>query len=82
MLQMPIPLDLKDQNVCILGLGYAGLTLAVAMADAGFRVHGAERRDHVIESLLRGEPHFWEPNSRIKCTGSLARKSSHLLQDA
>jgi len=63
---MAIPLNLKDQNICILGLGYAGLTLAVAMADAGFRVHGAERRNDVIESLTRGEPHFWEPRLRDK----------------
>ena len=50
-----------DQNVCILGLGYVGLTLAVAMADAGFRVHGIERRQEVIDLLATGKAHFWEP---------------------
>jgi UDP-N-acetyl-D-mannosaminuronic acid dehydrogenase len=50
-----------DQNVCILGLGYVGLTLAVAMADAGFRVHGIERRQEVVDLLAGGKAHFWEP---------------------
>lgn len=51
-----------DRTVCVLGLGYVGLTLAVAMADVGLRVVGVEIRDEVVESLRRGVPHFHEPN--------------------
>jgi UDP-N-acetyl-D-mannosaminuronic acid dehydrogenase len=58
---MPLPSRIMDQNVCILGLGYVGLTLAVAMADAGFRVHGIERRQDVVDLLAGGKAHFWEP---------------------
>ncbi len=53
--------EFHDRSVCVVGLGYVGLTLAVAMADAGFRVTGAEIRDPVLEMLARGEPHFHEP---------------------
>jgi nucleotide sugar dehydrogenase len=53
--------QLKDHAVCVLGLGYVGLTLAVAMADVGFRVVGVEIRDSVLDLLRRGEPHFHEP---------------------
>jgi UDP-N-acetyl-D-mannosaminuronic acid dehydrogenase len=56
-----VPTSFKDQQICVLGLGYVGLTLAVAMAEAGFRVHGIEIRDQVIERLDNLEPHFWEP---------------------
>ncbi|MEJ0059387.1 MAG: nucleotide sugar dehydrogenase [Terricaulis sp.] len=52
---------IRDRVICIVGLGYVGLTLAVAMADCGFRVHGLEVRDDVLASLSKGEPHFWEP---------------------
>jgi UDP-N-acetyl-D-mannosaminuronic acid dehydrogenase len=52
---------IQDQKICILGLGYVGLTLAVAMADAGFRVHGIERRQEVVDLLNEGRAHFWEP---------------------
>jgi len=36
--------NFPDRCVCILGLGYVGLTLAVTMADIGFRVLGVEIR--------------------------------------
>ena len=38
-----LPSSFNDSNVCIIGLGYVGLTLAVAMADVGIKVHGVER---------------------------------------
>lgn len=56
-----IPESFRDRSVCILGLGYVGLTLAVAMADAGFQVLGVEIRDDAREKLARGKPHFYEP---------------------
>jgi UDP-N-acetyl-D-mannosaminuronic acid dehydrogenase len=57
---MRVPLDSPDRRVCIVGLGYVGLTLAVAMADAGFRVHGVERSTHILDCIHRGEAHFTE----------------------
>src|SRR5947207_1485694 len=53
--------DFKDKYVCVLGLGYVGLTLALVMADAGFKVLGVEIRDDVLASLKKGRPHFFEP---------------------
>ncbi|MFQ5953581.1 MAG: nucleotide sugar dehydrogenase [Kiloniellales bacterium] len=56
-----VPAEFPDRTVCVIGLGYVGLTLAVAMAHAGFEVHGVEIRDDVLERLGRGRPHFHEP---------------------
>lgn len=50
-----------DRNVCILGLGFVGVTLATVMADAGFHVIGVEIRDEIIEQLSSGNPYFFEP---------------------
>ena len=58
---MIIPDGYPDRNVCIIGLGYVGLTLAATMANIGFRVYGIEIRDHVVEQLRAGQPHFHEP---------------------
>lgn len=55
-----LPTNFADSEVCILGLGYVGLTLATVMADVGFRVHGVEINDAVFDKLSRGEPHFYE----------------------
>ncbi|MBI5413747.1 nucleotide sugar dehydrogenase [Candidatus Peregrinibacteria bacterium] len=52
----------RDKSVCIMGLGYVGLTLATVMADVGFDVTGVEIRDDVLEKLNKGEPHFFEPS--------------------
>ena len=43
----------KDGEVCVLGLGYVGLTLAVTMADIGFKIVGVEVSDDVVESLSK-----------------------------
>ncbi|MGQ0510701.1 MAG: nucleotide sugar dehydrogenase [Betaproteobacteria bacterium] len=62
---------LRDHSVCVLGLGYVGLTLAVAMADAGFDVLGIEIRQAVLDQLGRGEPHFHEPGLEERLRRSL-----------
>lgn len=66
-----------DKTVCIIGLGYVGLTLAVTMAECGFRVVGVEKRQDVVENLRKGLPHFYEPNlvqvmSRVKEFGRIS----------
>lgn len=49
-----------DNHICIVGLGYVGLTLAVAMANAGFRVSGVERNAAVAAIIRSGRAHFSE----------------------
>ena len=63
---MSLPSNFPDSRVCIVGLGYVGLTLAVAMADSGFHVHGVEVRADVLAGLAEGKPHFWEPRLKEK----------------
>lgn len=55
-----LPHSLRDSHVCIIGLGYVGLTLAVAMADAGFLVHGVEINPDVLAALGDERAHFSE----------------------
>ena len=47
-------------DVCLVGLGYVGLTLATALADAGFNVLGVEKRQEIVELTNAGKPHFSE----------------------
>jgi UDP-N-acetyl-D-mannosaminuronic acid dehydrogenase len=58
--------DFVDRRVCILGLGYVGLTLAVSMADVGFEVLGVEIRKSVLDLLGSGKAHFHEPGLERK----------------
>ena len=43
----------RDGEVCVLGLGYVGLTLAVTMADIGFKIVGVEVSDDVVENVMQ-----------------------------
>lgn len=53
-------LNVNEYDACIVGLGYVGLTLAVAMCDAGLKVLGVEKNERVVDLLKRGVPHFTE----------------------
>lgn len=48
-------------EVAVVGLGYVGLTIAVALADAGVRVLGFDVNPRLTEHLRRGEFPFYEP---------------------
>jgi len=47
-------------KVAIIGLGYVGLTLGVALARRGVAVYGIEKRAEVVEMTNAGRPHFAE----------------------
>jgi nucleotide sugar dehydrogenase len=49
------------QHVEVHGLGYVGLTLAVALASRGHRVHGIDIDADLVARLKEGRPHFHEP---------------------
>lgn len=67
---MPSP-AFQDQHVCILGLGYVGLTLAVALVNAGFRVSGTERNKAVAAIIRSGRAHFSEEGLDIHLQAAL-----------
>ena len=70
-----LPDDFSDKKVCVLGLGYVALTLAVEMARAGFSVHGLEVQKKVITSLNKGKAHFWEKNLDINLNQAIKNGS-------
>ena len=41
----------KNYNVCIIGLGYVGLTLSNIMANRGFKVWGVEKNYEILKNL-------------------------------
>jgi nucleotide sugar dehydrogenase len=58
---MLVPSGFPDRRVCVVGLGYVGITLAAVLAEIGFDVIGVERRRDVVDQLRRGEAHIHEP---------------------
>ena len=44
-------METKDKQICIVGLGYVGLTLAVSLAYSGLKVFGVEVNEEILESF-------------------------------
>ena len=54
----------REAVVSVVGLGYAGLPLAIAFAEAGFRVVGIDVDKAKVDSVNRGESYFEDVPSR------------------
>lgn len=63
----------NQEQICVLGLGYVGLTLAVSLANAGYKVHGLEVREEVLEKLSRAEPTFFEEGLESEIKSALRK---------
>ena len=48
-------------TIGIIGLGYVGLTLAIAAADCGIKTYGVEISDKIKGCLKENRAHFFEP---------------------
>jgi nucleotide sugar dehydrogenase len=57
-----------NDNICVIGLGYVGLTLSISLAKSGFSVFGVEINNQILDSLKKNKSTFYEPdiNKNIK----------------
>ncbi len=51
----------ESSRVAVLGLGYVGCVTAACLASTGHTVCGADRDEHKVLSVRRGEAPFYEP---------------------
>jgi UDP-N-acetyl-D-mannosaminuronic acid dehydrogenase len=69
----------KDLTICIIGMGYVGLTLAVVMAEKGFQVWGAEITPETLATIQKGMPTFYEKGLEIRLKRVLQKKAIHFV---
>jgi len=48
-------------NICVIGLGFVGLSMAVVFASKGFRVFGVENDKEKASQISQGKIPFFEP---------------------
>ncbi len=65
----------NNKQICVLGLGYVGLTLSATLATSGFKVIGVEIREKILDDLENKKPHFYEPNLKKILTKVIKNKS-------
>jgi UDP-N-acetyl-D-glucosamine dehydrogenase len=51
-------IETKEAKICVVGLGYVGLPLAVAFAKSGYSVYGLDKNTSRIEKLKHGEQYI------------------------
>ena len=56
-------MDIKNKRVCIIGLGYVGLPLAVQVISKGFTVLGIDINVELVSSLKAGKSHIEDVSS-------------------
>jgi UDP-N-acetyl-D-mannosaminuronic acid dehydrogenase len=71
----------RKNEVAIIGLGFVGLTLAIAFAEAGLNVLGVEKSEETLESLLSGKPTFYEPDLEMLLQKNLENGSLQISND-
>lgn len=49
------------KKICVMGLGYVGLPTAALLASRGYRVHGVDVKQEVVDTINSGEIHIVEP---------------------
>jgi len=50
-----------EDKVCVLGMGFIGLTLSATLAEAGFKVLGIDIIPEIISKLKKKQNYFYEP---------------------
>ena len=52
--------NIDKNKICVLGLGYVGLTLSATLAKLGFNVVGVDKDEKIISNLKNHKSHFHE----------------------
>lgn len=65
----------KDNRICIVGMGFVGLTLAVVLAERGFQVLGLESDVQKLGLLNRYRVHFHEEGLAERCRAAVTSGS-------
>lgn len=54
-----------NKKVCVIGLGYIGLPTASLLGTKGFKVHGVDASESVVNTINEGKIHIVEPDLDI-----------------
>ncbi len=61
-------------NICVVGLGFVGLSMATVMASKGFTVHGIEIDQDKYSLIKQGEIPFFEPKIKDLLRSTLGKQ--------
>ena len=68
---------MNQPNICVLGLGYIGLPTASLLATKGFKVHGVDVNERIVDNLNKGCVLIQEPTLDVMVKSAV--QSGHLV---
>lgn len=66
-------------KVCIIGMGYVGLTLAGVCLKSGYNITGVELQDEIKQTINNGKAHFYEPGLNEILKSAVLSKKLHCI---
>lgn len=74
----------REDKICVLGMGFIGLTLSATLAEAGFNVLGIDVIPEVVSKLKKKQNYFFEPglNEFLSKYGGKNLKFSNKIPDS
>lgn len=54
-----------EKTICVVGLGYIGLPTASLLGTKGYRVHGVDSSQYIVDTIKQGRIHIVEPDLDI-----------------
>ncbi len=64
----------KKNNVCVIGLGYVGLTLSLHLAKKGIKVYGYDSNTDITKNLSQCKTHIFEKNIEMYLKNAVKKK--------
>ena len=64
-----------NKKVCIVGLGYVGITLALAFGKKGQKIIGYDHNNKILTKLKSGKTHIFEKGLEQILKNSLRKKT-------
>ena len=72
----------QDIDIAVIGLGYVGLTLSIALAEAGLKVTGFEKNKVIVDMTNQGVPHFKEKGIEVSLKVAILDPSKHEIKSS
>ena len=69
------------QKICVIGMGFVGLTLSVVLAECGHEVLGIEINKNTVDRLNSGSAHFFEKGLNSRLAKVISNKTLKISDD-
>ena len=66
---------MRNNKVCIVGLGYVGLTLGLVLSEKNFKVFGFDSNQKLLKNLSKYKTHVYEKNIKFLLEKNIKKKN-------